>query len=71
MPTSVPVAARLDGPMLRNAGLLAQARKSIVLAQKSDDRAAFTRFADDGGGNTCDALSDAKPLVTQFRGRQR
>ena len=47
---------------------LAQAWKSIVLAQKSDDRAAFTRFTDDGGGNAGNALGDAKPLVTQFRG---
>ena len=53
--------------MLRNAGLLAEAGQRIVLAQESDHRAAFTRFADDGGGNAGNALGDAEALVAQFR----
>ncbi len=68
----MPVPAGFDGTMLRNAGFLAQAWESIVLAQESDHRAAFACFADDGGWDAGNTLGEAegfcrKHFVSEFQ----
>ncbi len=61
------MAVRLDRLRFGHAGLLAQARQRVILAENGDHRPAFTCLAHDGGRDVGDVFSDAKTLGFQRR----
>jgi hypothetical protein len=53
-------AASLDGPVLRHAGFLGEARQGVVLAEDGDDGAFIAGFAHYGRRDAGDAGGDAE-----------
>ena len=60
------VAVGLERTRLGDARLLAQAGQRVVLAEESDQRAAFARFAHDGRGDIGEVPGDAKSLAFEL-----